>query len=361
LEGWKNLNGQTMYDTILQERDTCYACTVRCKRVVEVQEGPYQSTPTYGGPEYETLATVGSYCGVGDLAAVALANQLCNLYGLDTISCGATIAWAMDCFEDGLLSARDTGGLNLRFGDARAMLEMIEQIAERRGLGDILAEGSARAAARYGPQAEARVVAVKGQEFPAHMPQVKRSLALIYAVNPFGADHMSHEHDPSYREYPERLRLLGLDNPQPDRVLNQEKVRFALTTQYTYSCLDTLCLCQFVFGPAWQLYGPDQMVEAVQAVTGWDVTLEELQQVGERRLNMLRAFNAREGFGREQDTLPHKMSVPLEGGASDGVSVDRAEFEQALDRYYSLAGWDAATGLPTPDKLASLGLEWIEI
>ena len=360
-EGWKNLDGQTMYDTILQERDTCYACTVRCKRVVEVQEGPYQSTPAYGGPEYETLATVGSYCGVGDLAAVALANQLCNLYGLDTISCGATIAWAMDCFEDGLLSARDTGGLNLRFGDARAMLEMIEQIAERRGLGDILAEGSARAAARYGPQAEARVVAVKGQEFPAHMPQVKRSLALIYAVNPFGADHMSHEHDPSYREYAERLRLLGLDNPQPDRVLNQEKVRFALTTQYTYSCLDTLCLCQFVFGPAWQLYGPDQMVEAVQAVTGWDVTLEELQQVGERRLNMLRAFNAREGFGREQDTLPHKMSVPLEGGASDGVSVDRAEFEQALDRYYSLAGWDVATGLPTPDKLASLGLEWIEI
>ena len=358
-ESWKNLDGKTMYDTILKARDTCYACTVRCKRVVEVLDGPYQSEPTYGGPEYETLSTVGSYCGVGDLAAVALGNQLCNMYGLDTISCGASIAWAMDCFERGILGTSDTGGITLRFGDAQAMLEMIENIAARRGFGDVLAEGSARAARGYGAKAEELVVTVKGQEFPAHMPQVKRSLALIYAVNPFGADHMSHEHDPSYREYAERLKLLGLNDPQPDRVLNEEKIRFALTTQYTYSSLDTLCLCQFVFGPAWQLYGPDQMVEAVQAVTGWDVSLEELQQVGERRLNMLRAFNAREGLGRAQDMLPKKMTMPLAGGASDGVSIDPAEVEWAKDRYYALAGWDAATGQPTREKLADLGLEWI--
>src|SRR3989304_3093778 len=155
------------------------------------------------------------------------------------------------------------------------MVQMVEKIAHRQGFGDVLAEGPARAAQRFGPQAQDLVVAVKKQEFPAHMPQVKRSLALIYAVNPFGADHMSHEHDPSYRDYADRLAMLGLHNPQPDRVLNEEKIRFALTTQYTYSFLDTANFCQFVFGPAWQLYGPDQMVETVNAITGWDLKLDE--------------------------------------------------------------------------------------
>jgi aldehyde:ferredoxin oxidoreductase len=280
---------------------------------------------------------------------------------VDTISCGATIAWAMDCYEQGLITIEDTGGLELNFGNAEAMVKLVEQIGLREGFGDVLAEGSYLAAKRYGPQAEDLVVAVKGMEFPAHMPQVKRSLALIYAVNPFGADHMSHEHDPSYADYPERMHMLGLDDPQPNRVLNEEKVRYALTTQYTFSLLDSANLCQFVFGPAWQLYGPDQMVEVIQAITGWDVTLEELQQVGERRLNMMRAYNAREGITREQDRLPKKLEKALQGGASDGVAVTIEEVEKAKDIYYSLAGWDVATGIPKPEKLAELGLEWIEI
>ncbi|MCP4517965.1 MAG: aldehyde ferredoxin oxidoreductase, partial [Delftia sp.] len=147
-EGWEAIDGQAMRDTILKERDTCFACVVRCKRVVEVTEGPYQVDPLYGGPEYETLATFGAYCGVDDLAAIAHANQLCNQYGMDTISCGATIAWAMDCFEKGLISAEDTGGLELRFGDAEARVKMVGLIARREGRGDLLAEGSARAAER---------------------------------------------------------------------------------------------------------------------------------------------------------------------------------------------------------------------
>ena len=135
-----------MRETILKERDTCYACTVRCKRVVETEYQGQKVDPTYGGPEYETMATLGCYCGIGDLDAIALGNQLCNAYGLDTIGTGATIAFAMECFEKGLITTEDTGGLELRFGNADAMLEMVHQIAERRGFGDILAEGSARAA-----------------------------------------------------------------------------------------------------------------------------------------------------------------------------------------------------------------------
>ncbi|MGD1994313.1 MAG: aldehyde ferredoxin oxidoreductase N-terminal domain-containing protein, partial [Anaerolineae bacterium] len=145
-EGAEAIGGQAMYETILKERDTCFGCAVRCKRVVEVTDGPFPVDPRYGGPEYETLATMGSYCGIDNLEAISLANQLCNMYGMDTISCGATIAWAMDCFEQGLLTLEDTGGVELRFGNAEAMVKMVERIGEREGFGEILGEGSARAA-----------------------------------------------------------------------------------------------------------------------------------------------------------------------------------------------------------------------
>ncbi|NOX63457.1 MAG: aldehyde ferredoxin oxidoreductase family protein [Chloroflexi bacterium] len=352
------ISGHRMSETILKERDTCYACTVRCKRVVEVTEGPYRVDPRYGGPEYETLATFGSYCNIDDLEAVAYANQLCNMYGMDTISCGATIAWAMDAFEHGYITAEDTGGLDLRFGNAEAMTRMVEMIAKREGFGDVLAEGSARAAQRFGQGAMDLVVAVKKQEMPAHMPQVKRSLGLIYAVNPFGADHQSSEHDPSYKWYPERMAMLGLTNPQPNKVLNEEKVKFALITEYLYSALDTYNVCQFVFGPAWHLYGPDQLVEMVNDILDWNVTVEDLLEVGERRLNMMRAFNAREGAGREEDKLPKKMYKALKGGRSDGIALTPEEIEQAKDWYYEMAGWDQ-NGVPAREKLESLGLGWV--
>ena len=136
-------------------------------------------------------------------------------------------------------------------------------------------------------------------------------------------------------------------------------MRFALQTQYAYSCLDSVNMCQFVFGPAWHLYGMAQLAETVQAVTGWPVTVEELMRVGERRLNMLRAYNAREGIGREADTLPKKMQKALIGGKSDGISVTAEEVEQAKDIYYAMAGWDVATGNPTRAKLEELELGWI--
>jgi aldehyde:ferredoxin oxidoreductase len=356
-EGAEAISGQKMAETILKERDTCFGCVVRCKRVVEVTEGPFQVNPRYGGPEYETVATMGSYCGVSDLAAVSLANQLCNMYGMDTISCGATVAWAMDCFEQGLITTEQTGGIDLSFGNAEALVQIVEQIAKREGLGRVLGEGSARAAEALGVGRDL-VVAVKNHEFPAHMPQVKRSLALIYAVNPFGADHQSHEHDPCYGWYPDRMAELDLLDPQPADNLNAEKVRYAVYTQRLYSCMDSVSVCQFVFGAAWHLYGPSQLVDAVRGVTGWNVNLWELMKVGERRLNLMRAFNAREGVGSEADTVPPKLLIPLQGGASDGVAVTAEEVEKAKALYYQMAGWDE-NGRPTRSKLEELALGWV--
>jgi aldehyde:ferredoxin oxidoreductase len=362
-EHYEAISGPRMSETILKERDTCFGCAVRCKRVVEVKEPRWQVDPLYGGPEYETIATLGSYCGVGDLSAIAKGNELCNKYGLDTISTGATIAFAMDCFEHGLLTTADTGGIELRFGNGEAMVKLVELIAKREGIGDLLAEGSARAAARIGRGAERFVVAAKRQELPAHMPEVKRSLALIYAANPFGADHMSSEHDPSYSPTASatslaRMSSLGLICPQDPLVLNEEKVRFAFYVECFFSLLDSIGTCQFVWGPGWQLYGPNQLVEAVRAVTGWETSIFELMKVGERRLNMMRAFNAREGFGRKDDWLPARCFEPKKGGPSDGYAVSEEELRQALDWYYAIAGWDAE-GKPTRGKLLELGLGWV--
>ncbi len=355
-EGAEAISGERMAETILQDGDTCYACAVRCKRIVAVTAGDYEVDPRYGGPEYESIATLGSYCGVSNLEAVARANQLCNMYGMDTIACGGTIAWAMDCFERGLLTTEDTGGLDLHFGNAKAMVALVEQIGKGEGFGQVLGEGSARAAEILGVGQEL-VAAVKGRELPAHMPQVKRTMALLYAVNPGGADHTVYEHGTSYARFPERMAELGLMAPQPPRTLNGEMVRYSLYSQHLISCIDSVGVCKFVYGPAWQLYSSKQLVEAIRAITGWNVNLWELMKVGERRLNLLRAFNAREGVGTEADTLPHKLQVPLEGGPTDGVAVTEEEFADAKSMYYQMAGWDTQ-GYPSRAKLEELALGW---
>jgi aldehyde:ferredoxin oxidoreductase len=197
------------------------------------------------------------------------------------------------------------------------------------------------------------------------MPQHKRSLGLIYAVNPFGADHQSSEHDSMLKTKPgglhrRRLAELGEFGDLDLRDLSDDKVRFAWTTQCFYSALDTLGLCQFVWGPSWQLYGPAETVELVRAGTGWDASMRELLAVGERRILLLRAFNAREGIGKEQDTLPKKLFDPLSGkGPTAGVALTREELERARAKYYELAGCDPATGYPTSAKLGELGLGWV--
>jgi aldehyde:ferredoxin oxidoreductase len=360
----EDISGGRMVETILKKRDTCYACVVRCKRVVEVNEGPYRAQPRYGGPEYETLGTFGSYCGINDLAAIAHANQICNEYGVDTIACGATIAFAMECFEKGVINTEQTGGLELKYGDAEAMLKALHAIVNCEGpLGEVLGKGSERAAQIWGNGAEDYLITVKGAEAPAHMPQAKRSLGLIYAVNPFGADHQSSEHDPYYEEGVadlnlNRLKLIGLGEPQPGLSLTPEKVRFAYLTEVFYSMLDSVELCQFVFGPAWTLYGPAETAEMIRSVTGWDITVDELMEVGKRRLNLFRTFNAREGLDRKADKLPKKFFKQLQGaGPTAGIALTQAEVDTAIDEYYRLAGW-TNDGIPTRETLQKHDIEW---
>jgi aldehyde:ferredoxin oxidoreductase len=363
-EACEDISGGRMVETILKARDTCYACVVRCKRVVEIKEGAYRADPKYGGPEYETLGTFGSYCDVRDLAAIAQANHMCNEYGVDTIAAGATIAFAMECFESGVITKKQTGGLELRFGDADAMLKALDMMLNAEGeFGKALGQGSERAAKIWGNGSEEFLITVKGAEVPAHMPQAKRSLGLIYAVNPFGADHQSSEHDPYYEEGVaelnlNRLKLLGLGEPQPGYSLTPEKVRFAYLTGVFYSMLDSVELCQFVYGPAWTLYGPAETAQMIQAVTGWDITVEELMAVGERRLNLFRTFNAREGLDRKDDKLPKKFFKQLQGaGPTAGIALTHEEVESAIDEYYRLAGW-TDNGIPTPETMERLGISW---
>ncbi|PAB59243.1 aldehyde:ferredoxin oxidoreductase [Anaeromicrobium sediminis] len=361
-EGAKKITGTTMYETILKERDTCFACAVRCKRVVDI---PGKVDPLYGGPEYETLGTFGSYCGVTELEDICIANQLCNMYGLDTISCGATIAFAMECFEKGILTKENTDGLELNFGNGKAMTELVEKIGKRQGFGDLLAEGSKRIAEKLGNNAEDMCIAVKGQELPAHMPQFKPMVGLIYAVNPFGADHQSSEHDvflvmpPDSRER-KRLAKLGVlkgyDNPFE---IDDEKVRFALDSQRYFSTLDTLCLCQFVWGPSWELYGPDELLELCKYGIGWNTSLVEILRVGERRINMMRYFNSREGFTKEDDILPKRLFKPMSDGPAKGTTLDEEKFNKAKEFYYELAGWDSETGNPRDTTLRKLSLGWL--
>ena len=360
----EDISGARMVETILKERDTCFACVVRCKRVVEIKEGAYRADPKYGGPEYETLGTFGSYCDISDLAAIAKASQLCNEYGVDTIAAGATIAFAMECFEKGVITKEQTDGLELKFGDADAMLKALEVMVKGEGeFGRTLGLGSERAAQIWGHGADEFLITVKGAEAPAHMPQAKRSLSLIYAVNPFGADHQSSEHDPYYEEGVadlnlNRLKMIGLGEPQPGYSLTAEKVRFAYLTQVFYSLLDSAELCQFVFGPAWTLYGPAETVEMIRAVSGWNITVEELMAVGERRLNLFRIFNAREGLGRKDDKLPKKFFKQLQGeGPTAGVALTHEEVESAIDEYYRLAGW-TNNGVPTPETMERLDIAW---
>jgi aldehyde:ferredoxin oxidoreductase len=275
-EGFEPISGEVMAETVLKERDTCYACVVKCKRVVEIKDGPYKVDPRYGGPEYETLGTFGSYCGVDNLAAVSLANQICNEYAVDTIAAGATIAFAMECFENGIITTADTDGIELKFGNHEAMIAALYKMVKGEGeFGKTLGMGSERAAAKWGKGADEFLITVKGAEAPAHMPQAKRSLALIYAVNPFGADHQSSEHDPYYEEGVgdfnlDRLKQIGLGSPQPAYSLTEEKVRFAYETEVFYSMLDSAELCQFVYGPTWTLYDGEQTAQMINSVTGWD-------------------------------------------------------------------------------------------
>ena len=354
-EGADKISGRAMKETILIGQGSCYACPVRCKRTVSVAE-PYQVDPAYGGPEYETLASLGSNCGIDDLIAIAKANELCNAYGLDTISTGATIAFAMECFERGILSERDTGGLRLKFGNASAMLKLVEMIAKREGLGDILADGVARAADRIGKGAEEFALHVKGQEIPMHEPRYKQGLGISYAISPKGADHTFGTHDNVYAsEGPqlEDFKALGVLEPLAVDDLSPAKVKMVVYSNCWEHLLDCLVMCNFM------PFSYSQVEELVCGVTGWNSTVWELMKAGERCLSMTRVFNIREGLGKKDDFLPQRFFIPLPSGPMQGVSIDKDRFEQAKTTFYAMMGWDKMEGRPSLGKLQELGIEWV--
>ncbi len=342
---------------LLTARRSCYACAVRCKREVAIDG----QTSVYGGPEYESVAAFGPDCGVSDLQAIAKANELCNAYMLDSISTGAAIAFAMECFEHGLIGPQETGGLDLRFGNAETMLTMVERIANRQGLGDMLAEGVMRAAEVIGGDARLFALHVKGQELPMHDPRGKYNVGIGYAVSEIGADHLVVAHDTMLAN-PDSIpfnnaRPLGITEAQPPRSLNEEKMRQFYVLEKVTSLEKVIGYC--FFGPAPRSYIQiDEVLLSINAATGWDLTLDDALLIGERATNLARVFNAREGFSRKDDVLPERLFQGLENGALQGEAMPRDEFEQALTILYGLKGWDPESGNPTPERLQALSLGW---
>jgi aldehyde:ferredoxin oxidoreductase len=315
----------------------------------------------YGGPEYETIAAFGSNCGIDDLPMINRANELCNQYMLDTISTGAVIAFAMECFEHGLIGLQDTDGIDLRFGNADALLPMIERIALRQGIGNLLAEGSKRAAQVIGGDAFQFTVEVKGQELAMHDPRGKFNVGMGYAISEIGADHLVVTHDPMLQNPDsgsfKSVRTLGITEAQPARSLNDEKVRQFYILEKWNSMEKSIGFC--FFGPAPRSFiQPEDVLAAIHVASGWDMDMAELMRIGERGTILARAFNDREGFTRKDDTLPERIFQALENGALAGKAYPKEDFEQALTRLYTLKGWDPETGKPLRGRLEELSLGW---
>jgi aldehyde:ferredoxin oxidoreductase len=329
---------------------------VACKREVEVKE--LGVTPKYGGPEYESLAASGSLCGVSDLNALALVNQLYAQYVLDSISAGAAIAFAMECWEHGIITREMTGGIDLTWGNAEGLIQMVHAIGKREGrIGRLLGEGVKRAAAELGRGAERFALHVKGQELPMHDPRGKKGLSLAYALSPTGADHMEAPHDPLYAGFHPQghpLGVLGLIEPLDPLDLDARKVRAFFETQKVWSFYNSVGMCDFVGAPL-NVMELTPLIDYVNSVTGWNLSLYEAMKIGERNNTLARVFNNREGFGPDDDVLPDRLHEGIGNGALKGSKVDRDQFLAARGTYYAMAGW-GADGRPTAAKLAELGL-----
>jgi len=361
-EGAKDICGQKMKETIGVGKEGCFACPVGCKKRVEVKTGSFLVDPKYGGPEYETIAAFGSNCGISDLKAIAKANELCNKYGLDTISTGNVIAFAMECYEKNLIDINDTGGIELKFGNANAMVKVIEDIAMRRNLGNLLAEGVKRASQHIGKEAEKFAVHVKGEEAAMHEPRGKLGVGLGYAVGPKGADHIEMEHDECFvsenSEFLRDIYPLGIFDPLEVTDISPKKVRLFTYLQQLWGIYMILDICIFVAAPG-RTFKLNDIVELVKAVTGWETSLFELMKASERALAMTRVFNIRTGITSKDDSLPPRFFTPLKGGQYQGKIVPKEKFEYAIRSYYRMMGWDE-NGMPTPEKLAELDIDWVK-
>ena len=358
------VGGDTYNEILLQKRKGCYACHIRCKRGIALDDPKYGVDSRYGGPEYETISALGTNLNITDLKAIAKGNEICNRYCLDTISAGMTIAFACECFEEGLISKSDTDGLELHFGDADLMIRLLEMTARREGFGDRLAEGSARLAQQWGVQDKSCHLTVKGQEVSMHDPRVKVGVGIGFAVSPYGADHMTAAHDTVFVSENSfglnSVKPLGIYEPMHATNITPQKVRNYKLLENFWRTLDALGLCVFGYAPR-GVMPIDTMVKCVSAVTGWQTSLFELMQSGERGTMIARAFNNREGLTFKNDRLPKRLFDPKPDGAQAGEHIFKEDdFNQAVRLYYEMIGCDPDSGRPRRGKLLELGLDWVE-
>jgi len=346
----EEINAQALSEKVLVEPLGCFACPLRCGRRSEIRRGKYKGTKGEG-PEYESVGTLGGQCQVTDMEAITMAHYLCDDYGLDTISTGGTIAFAIECYEKGILTKSDTDGLELKFGDPDVVIELVHKIAKREGFGDLLAEGTRRMAQKLGKGSERFAMNVKGLELPAYDSRAVQITGLAFAVANRGGDHIT-----AYIQGPTFLDIPFLCIPdsriKDPLVADPEEVHVLVDLENVMAALDTLGACKFMgFCVA-----SEEWVELVAHCLGRKFTYDDLVKVGERAYNLARVFSVREGLTRADDTLPPRLlEDPLPEGPAEGKVNEN--LPAMLDKYYELRGWDKATGKPTPEKLKELGLE----
>jgi aldehyde:ferredoxin oxidoreductase len=359
---YESISGETMTGTILKGRGTCTECAVSCKREVEVEGGAHTRVdPRYGGPEYENDAALGSLLLISDLKAISEENQLCNAYGLDTISTGVVIAWLMECYDRGIIRKEDIDGIEATWGNIDAALKLIEKIATRSGVGNILAQGVRKAAQKIGRGSERYAMEIKGMEIPMHEPRAKKGMGLSYATASRGGCHMRSFHDTEL-EAPNVAPEIGITQAVDRHDTSRTKVDIIKRSQDWVAIMDSLLLCT---SPGWTGFDytrPAYNVDVLNAITGWNMQVGDLLVAGERINNLCRCFNAREGLTRKDDYLPPRFAEdPLPDGPSKGQRLTKEQLEDMLDNYYDLRGWDKTTGNPTEAKLKQLGLEFVKI
>ena len=345
-EGCHKVSGQIMAETILTGRSACKRCPIGCGRLIEISEGPYKGLKGKG-PEYETAAAFGPLCLNDDLPAIAKANDLCNRYGLDTISTGAVIAFAFECYEEGLITKEETDGIELNWGNADSIVRMVEKIGRREGFGNLLAEGCKRAAVKIGKGAGKFAFHIKGLELPMHDPRAFASWAVSYGTSNRGACHI--QAPTFWLERGLTFPAIGLDDPG-DRFSPEGKGRLTKTFQDFCEVVESAGICKFA------LYGDfrsHHVVSLLRCATGWDLKLDEMMKTGERSFNLKRLINVKCGISRKDDVLPERiLTLPIPEGGTKGHVPDQ---EKMLKDYYQERGWDE-NGIPTSGKLKELSL-----
>ena len=341
-ENAKKVSGEHLNEKFVVKIIGCSSCAMRCEHEVVVPEGPYKGTLTR--MEYETLWAMGPYCGIDELDAIVKGMELCNYYGIDAISAGVVVAFAMDCYENGLLSTKDFDGLEANFGNSEALIQILEKIGTRTGIGNILAEGVRIAAQKIGKGAEKLAQHIKGLEVTGYDLRCLKTAALGFAVSFRGADH--NRHGAYAFDIKGKVDRLKAEKGRGKLVRDMEDI---------YALIDSLIVCKFSRGTYYK--GLVDMAKLYTLVTGIEMTAEELKKSGERINTVARLINIREGMGRKDDTLPWKvLNLPIpDDGPVKGAYVTQDELNLLLDDYYQSRGWNS-NGIPTKTKLEELNM-----